>query len=153
MDHAQEQIDEIEKPWEQKLKEEKEANLVKQAEADEKKKRENKRAPHLVNINEDPQLSGKIYNSLMECPVQVGRKNDQPKPQIIFGGVSIKKNHGKFNMLPNGNIEFQITNPEAQQKTYINGKKLDVDILKQVLFHRDKIFFGPGAMLMVKYPL
>jgi len=76
MDHAQEQIDEIEKPWEQKLKEEKEANLVKQAEADEKKKRENKRAPHLVNINEDPQLSGKIYNSLMECPVQVGRKND-----------------------------------------------------------------------------
>jgi len=27
---------------------------VKQVEADEKEKRENKRAPHLVNINEDP---------------------------------------------------------------------------------------------------
>jgi len=76
MDHAQEQIDDLEKPWEEKLKEEKEANKKKEAAAQEQKKKENKRAPHLVNINEDPQLTGKLYYSLLKCPVTVGRKND-----------------------------------------------------------------------------
>ena len=28
---------------------------------------ENKRAPHLVNLNEDPQLSQRVYYALKEC--------------------------------------------------------------------------------------
>jgi hypothetical protein len=37
-------------------------------------------------------------------PVTVGRKTDDPKPDIIFGGVSIHKNHARFNLLDNGFI-------------------------------------------------
>ena len=46
----------------------------------EKRKKENPKAPHLVNLNEDPQLSQKIYYPLKEFPVTIGRKQDNPKP-------------------------------------------------------------------------
>ena len=44
-----------------------------------------------------------IYFTLI-VPVTVGRKTDDPKPDIIFGGVSIHKNHARFNLLDNGLI-------------------------------------------------
>lgn len=40
--------------YEKKLAEEKEANKIREAEKAEKAKLENKRAPHLANLNEDP---------------------------------------------------------------------------------------------------
>ena len=52
--------------------------------------------PHLTNLNEDPQLTGKVYYSLMDCPVYVGRRNGNPTPQIILGGVGIRMNHAIF---------------------------------------------------------
>lgn len=82
----------------------------------------------------------------------VGRKNDQPTPQIIFGGIQVHKNHGKFSMLENGLVQFELTCPEAYDQTLINGKNMPEDH-KQVLNHLDKIFFGAGAMLLFKYPL
>jgi hypothetical protein len=42
-----------------------------------------------VNLNEDPQLSQKIYYKLDSFPVRVGRKNETPTPEIIFGGISV----------------------------------------------------------------
>lgn len=75
MDHTQKEIEEMEN-FEQKLAEQKEADKQKAIEHDEKKKKENKRAPHLVNLNEDPQLSQHIYYPLQEFPVRLGRKLD-----------------------------------------------------------------------------
>ena len=40
--------------YEKKLAEEKEANKIREAEKAEKAKLENKSAPHLANLNEDP---------------------------------------------------------------------------------------------------
>ena len=43
----------------------------------------NMRAPHLTNLNEDIQLSGKLYYSLSNLAqekVQVGRQNAPVKP-------------------------------------------------------------------------
>jgi hypothetical protein len=65
---------------------------------------EDPKAPHLVNLNEDPQLSQAVYYRLADFPVRVGRRNEEPKPQIIFGGISVHKNHGQFIMLENGLI-------------------------------------------------
>jgi hypothetical protein len=53
MDHAQKELDDIEN-FDQKLAEQKEADKKREAEMEEKKRLENKRAPHLVNLNEDP---------------------------------------------------------------------------------------------------
>lgn len=40
-------------------------------------------APHLVNVNEDPLLNGKIFLNLLAIPMlHVGRKEAKPKPHI-----------------------------------------------------------------------
>ena len=154
MDHAEKELEELETPFEQKLAAQKEADKKRDEAQAEKRKLENPKAPHLVNLNEDPQLSQKIYYSLANFPVQIGRKTDQPKPQIIFGGIAVKNNHGVFTMLKNGLIQFELTNPEAYDQTYINGKQfLDRENPKQILSHLDTIYVGHGAMLLFKYPL
>lgn len=152
MEEREKLMEEMDKPYEQKLAEQKEADKKHQEEMDERKLKENPRAPHLVNLNEDPQLSQKIYNALKEFPVRVGRKNENPKPQIIFGGVSVQKNHAKFEILENGLIQMEITNESALEQTLINGKQLDPENPKQVLNHLDTIYFGSNQMLLFKYP-
>jgi len=54
------------------------------------------RAPHLTNLNEDTQLSGKMYYSFLDYPVYIGRHDGQPVPQIILRGVGIQQNHANF---------------------------------------------------------
>ena len=61
------------------------------------------------------------------------------------------RNHGQFNILPNGLIEFQLTNPEAAMGTFVNGSLVPEEG-KVVLNHLDTIYFGSGAMLLFKYP-
>mmetsp|Transcript_2220 Transcript_2220/g.3346 ORF Transcript_2220/g.3346 Transcript_2220/m.3346 type:complete len:89 (+) Transcript_2220:1376-1642(+) len=88
-----------------------------------------------MNLNEDPQLSQHIYYAMKEFPVKIGRKNDQPKPQIIFGGISVHKNHGEFQMLDNGLIQLVLTSDSAYDQTLINGKHLSKSEQAQVLHH------------------
>ena len=64
------------------------------------------RAPHLTNLHEDLQLSGKIYYSLLHCledtgdgglgEMHIGRHDGEPKPQILLRGVGIQKNHARI---------------------------------------------------------
>ena len=53
MDHQEEQMNELQN-FDEKLQQEKVNNAIKDQELAEKAKRENKRAPHLTNLNEDP---------------------------------------------------------------------------------------------------
>lgn len=54
-------------------------------------------APHLININEDPLLNGKIFFNLLAIPIlYVGRKNSKPKPHVILNGVGIQKRHARI---------------------------------------------------------
>lgn len=60
-------MEDLEKPWEQKLQEEKDkdkgvGHYSKDIEKDRK-------IPHLTNLNEDPQLSNKVYYSLLDCKI------------------------------------------------------------------------------------
>ena len=41
--------------------------------------------PHLINVNEDPLLNGKVIYSLKETFTYVGKKSGNPVPQIILG--------------------------------------------------------------------
>jgi hypothetical protein len=65
MDENSKAMEDMEKPWAEKLKEEKERD--KQAQEHNPSKREDRRVPHLTNLNEDPQLTGKVYYSLLDC--------------------------------------------------------------------------------------
>jgi kinesin family protein 13 len=53
------------------------------------KQKSDKRAPHLTNLNEDIQLTGKMYYSLREEATYIGRHDGDPTPQIILRGVGI----------------------------------------------------------------
>jgi hypothetical protein len=53
--------------FDKKLAAQKEQDKIKEREKEEKMRLENKKAPHLTNLNEDPQLSQKIYYALKEC--------------------------------------------------------------------------------------
>ena len=65
MDENSKAMDDLTKPWEEKLKEEKERE--REVKEREPAKREDRRVPHLTNLNEDPQLTGKVYYSLVNC--------------------------------------------------------------------------------------
>ena len=125
MEAAEAQIDEMELDFDKKLELQKIEDAKKDEEMEIKKKLENKREPHLCNLNEDPQLSQQLYHALKECkfyqillflkivninanfilvPLMVGRKTDEPLPKIVFGGISVQSHHGQFTKLDNGLI-------------------------------------------------
>lgn len=58
-------MEDMEKPWAQKLEEEKERENYMGENEESKKHVEDMRVPHLTNLNEDPQLTGKVYYSLL----------------------------------------------------------------------------------------
>ena len=104
--------------------------------------------PHLIVLNEDPQLSHKLKYSLKELPVYVGRKHGNPKPKIVLSGIGIKQNHAIF---VGGEKENEIilkpNEAEAIKYIYINGKKIKTQD-GQKLMHKDRIVFGNNAIMV-----
>lgn len=49
--------------------------------------------PHLSNLNEDPQLSGRINYSLEGEVIKIGKRNMTPVNDIEMGGIGIKPLH------------------------------------------------------------
>jgi pSer/pThr/pTyr-binding forkhead associated (FHA) protein len=81
------QMSEMEKSWKDKINQygsEKEAII-------------DINGPHIINLNEDPQLDRKVFYNLTEKDkVFVGRKNGDPKPDVVVGGIGISGNHAIF---------------------------------------------------------
>lgn len=108
----------------------------------------------MTNLNDDPLLSQCLYYPMTQFPVTVGRKNSTPPPNIILGGVSIRPQHAQFALLPNGLIQLELIDPDEAvlSGTLVNGAPLK-DGVTHVLHHLDTLYFGPGQMLLFKYPL
>ncbi len=102
--------------------------------------------PHLVNLNEDPQLSHKLRYSLKELPLHVGRKHGNPPPQITLSGIGIKVNHAIF-VSNHNEVALQPNESEAKEYIFINGKKL-MSNSGQVLNHKDRITFGTNTIFL-----
>ena len=122
MNQKEQEILELQKPWEQRIREQQERD-----EAEKKRNEDNKRAPHLTNLNEDIQLSGKMYYSLKDCltaPLHIGRHDGDPAPQIVLRGVGIQTNHAQIVMMPTGHFKLLVIGKEAFEQTLLNGKRL-----------------------------
>lgn len=53
-----------------------------------KQKEKERNVPHLINLNEDPMLSGVIIHGLSQKKsTLVGRKDADPKPNIVLTGL------------------------------------------------------------------
>ena len=104
--------------------------------------------PHLVVLNEDPQLSHKLKYSLTDLPVYVGRKHGNPSPKIKLSGIGIKQNHAIFLELNNpGEICLKPNDSEAIKYIFINGKRMESQD-GVVLKHKDRIIFGTNTIML-----
>jgi hypothetical protein len=113
-----------------------------------------KTVPHLINLHEDPQLSGIIYYSLSSGQIVIGRKGvDEKPPEIILGAIGIKQNHSKINLLPNGLFELTCIDSEAAAVSLVNGKFIPVKKKSKILNHLDRICFAGSAIFVFHYPL
>ena len=103
--------------------------------------------PHLVVLNEDPQLSHKLKYPLDQLPVYVGRKHGNPPPQIVLSGIGIKPNHAIFIKDENSDdIILKPNDKDAKNHIFVNGKKIGDE--GQLLKTKDKIIFGTNTILL-----
>ena len=104
--------------------------------------------PHLIVLNEDPQLSHKLKYSLKELPIYVGRKHGNPEPKIKLSGIGIKQNHAIFIKGDKENeIILKPNEAEAIKYIYINGKKMKSQD-GQKLKNKDRIVFGNNTIMI-----
>lgn len=92
--------------------------------------------PHLLNLNEDPMLSGVLCHFLQAAVTIFGRADSQNPPSVILSGLNILKNHAIISKT-NGNFELKQGNAESKIK--LNGSTLLEPI---ILHHKDRILFG-----------
>ena len=104
-----------------------------------------KTLPHLLVLNEDPQLSHKLRYALNELPVYVGRKHGNPTPQITLSGIGIKQNHAVFVKEGDG-ILLKQNDKDAREYIFINGKKIPEQ--GQIINHKDRIVFGTNSIFL-----
>lgn len=100
-------------------------------------------APHLININEDMLLSGKIFFNLLAIPIlYVGRKTSKPKPHVVLNGPGIEMKHARI-MNNDGRI-YLVPQSADCKHIYVNGKTINA---KTELKHFDRIVFGTSSVL------
>ena len=101
--------------------------------------------PHLVVLNEDPQLSHKLKYPLIELPVYVGRKHGNPPPQITLSGIGIKQNHAIFEK-QGEDILLKPNDKDAREYIFINGKNIPPE--GQIIRTKDRIIFGTNTIFI-----
>ena len=138
-DANQKLMGDMQKSFEEKLEE------AKKHESESVGSRVDKSLPHLLVLNEDPQLSHKLRYSLSELPVYVGRKHGNPPPQITLAGIGIKQNHAIF-VEEKGNIVLKQNDKEAKGHILVNGKKIPEE--GQIINHKDRIVFGTNSIFL-----
>ena len=131
MEEAEQRITDIEKPWEERLAEQRAKDEEERKFAEEQKQQDllhhqlkNKKMPHLTNLDEDPQLTGKVYYCLAELNqknVHIGKQGGNPEPIIKLSGAGVLKNHGFFKIEKNGQIKLCVNGQEASELTLVNG--------------------------------
>ncbi|KAK2181347.1 hypothetical protein NP493_403g07034 [Ridgeia piscesae] len=102
---------------------------------------------HLMNLNEDPLLSGVVVHFLQKGDTTVGRKDADPVPSVCLSGLSINKHHAILTVSDKGEAELKPADQGA--KTKLNGLPLTGPT---VLSHKDRILFGSNHMYVFLNP-
>ena len=135
----------------------KEAAKFKQAMKEEtsKDKNENKEIlskVRLMNVNEDPMLTGQMNHAFKDGVNVIGRSiKVKKKPDIPVNGLGCANEHNKASFEEKSQQLILHPNSESlkKNKTYVNGELLTEDT---PLKHGDKIIFGNNTMYVVVYP-
>ncbi|KAK3605709.1 hypothetical protein CHS0354_013504 [Potamilus streckersoni] len=130
--------------WEEKLAAAREETEHISGQSTDKRK---KTEIHLVNLNEDPMLSGVIVHFIGEGETIVGRNDANPVPKICLSGLSIQKQHAVITV-KNGVAVIEPVGGSGS-KTKVNGLPL---ISNKTLSHKDRILFGSNHLYVFMNP-
>ncbi|XP_069121894.1 kinesin-like protein KIF28P [Argopecten irradians] len=129
LEKNQREMEEMKKTFEQRLAEREgtDFNAV-----DEKKKT----TPHIYNLNQDPQLSGRIVHFLEGDNILIGSSGSEGEVGIRIVGPSIQLKHASFTMAEN---KWSIEPTVPHSRILHNGKAVGN---KQEIAHNDRLQFG-----------
>ncbi|KAL4235255.1 hypothetical protein ACF0H5_006893 [Mactra antiquata] len=102
---------------------------------------------HLINLNEDPMLSGVIVHFLKEGETTIGRKDAAPVPDICLSGLSIQKQHAIMRC-KKGVVELEPTTGSGA-KIKVNGVPVTGN---KKLSHKDRLLFGSNHLYVFLNP-
>ena len=106
--------------------------------------------PHLLNLNEDPQLDRKVtYNITADEPLVAGRRNKQADHKLQLGGTGIQPLHCKFDTDADGQVTLVPLDPKAMEHCKINGIPITT-MSGTILKPNDRICLGPSAIFIFK---
>lgn len=143
------QMDEMEKSWEQRLKETKEAEKIEAVKRRQDEEVRLQGTPHLVNLNEDPFLDRKVVYDIQEQrPLTCGRRGKGVTHKLQLGGTGIQPNHAQFERTGEG-VRVKPLDEKAMPHIRVNGKLLET-IEGAILKPNDRICIGPSALFLFK---
>ncbi|KAL4226051.1 hypothetical protein ACF0H5_014039 [Mactra antiquata] len=144
IDKMKNEMMDMEKEWNRKLQQTK--HLMEEHMAKEKKLEQQKRKiPHLINLNEDPALSGKICHFIKAGLVTtIGNTNSSNSPEIILHGPSIGEEHAA---ITNYSRCLKIVPLQGQVK--VNGLSITEPT---PLRHLDRLFFSVNNLFVYHNP-
>ena len=103
------------KNWEAKHKEMQREQSEEEKVAEERH-RKTQTVPHLVNLNEDPMLSGVVFHFLEKGTIVIGKGKQGVDADIALTGLSISKEHAIVTMKAPGSIFIKPGNSIAKTK-------------------------------------
>ncbi|KAL4623865.1 kinesin-like protein KIF28P [Arapaima gigas] len=101
--------------------------------------------PYILNVNEDPQLSGVVKLFIQEGEWHIGLSDSMPQA-IAIKGLGIQEKHAVFT-----NVDHQVTIvPISQAKVTVNGSPISS---RTQLRHLDRLILGSNSTyLFVGFP-
>jgi len=163
----------VREEWEaQKAAEEEASPNVENARANPDSKRRKKDC-HLINLNEDPQLSGMIVVYFEGGSNVIGRKKARKKKKaggggggggtaaaaakkagakevsILMAGLSMQDLHAEVTVLKDGTVAVDKAVAGSEAKILVNGKHISG---RTVINHNDRVLFGEAHLYVFKNP-
>ena len=115
--------------------------------AAEERHRKTQNTAHFINLNEDPMLSGVVYQFLEKPVTVIGKGKQGVDADIALSGLSISKEHAIVTMKPSG--VFHVKPGNSLAKTKVNGLPLTGEM---ELRHLDRVLFGSNHLYIFKNP-
>ncbi|GFO20644.1 kinesin-like protein, partial [Plakobranchus ocellatus] len=141
----QQLIGENEQSWAEKLSEARNETEAYAREENREGARKNKE-PHLMNLNEDPMLSGVVFHFLQGQSTVIGRRDGNA--DIALNGLNIQKKHAV--LIQESSDEVVIKPGSDGAKTKVNGVPITGP---RPLEHMDRIIFGSNHVYVFVNPL